>query len=50
MMKFRRRLGVILILAHLANGQQAGECAAEKYFTDTILIDQNGREQRLYTN
>src|SRR6516162_9094838 len=43
-------LGLVLISAYLANGQQARQSAAEKYFTDTILIGQNGQEQRLYTD
>lgn len=50
-------VGVVL-LTGLSNSQQPqgksesvlSQSAAEKYFTDTVLVDQTGKEQRFYTD
>lgn len=51
-------LGVILLLAGLSQTQQptgksessTSESAAQEYFTDTAVVDQDGQEQRFYTD
>jgi protein SCO1/2 len=53
-------IGILLLffLTNLASGQQANaatnsnneQSAAHKYFTDTILINQNGEKMRFYTD
>jgi len=51
-------LVAIVLLAGLSNGQQSenkpestsGERAAEKYFTNTVLVDQDGKEHQFYTD
>ncbi len=44
-------LHLAIVLAGLfCSGQQPGQSPAQKYFTDTILVDQNGKEQRFYTD
>jgi protein SCO1/2 len=62
-MKSRAWLAAIVLLTGLSTGQQSNgqqtenkpepapnERAAEKYFTDTVLVDQDGKEQRFYTD
>jgi protein SCO1 len=57
-MKIGAPLAALILMASLAHGRQAERVsgpaaernAAERYFTDTILVDQNGKEQRLYTD
>ncbi len=62
-MRPRSWLVVIVLLTGLSNGRQSNgqqtesmpgpvpnEHAAEKYFTDTVLVDQDGKEQRFYTD
>jgi protein SCO1 len=57
-MKLRSWLVAIVLLTGLSNGQQTeskpdsspSEHAAEKYFTDTVLVDQDGKDQRFYTD
>lgn len=57
-MKFGVLLTTVILVAVPSVSQQAGgapgsgatQSAAEKYFTDTILIDQDGKEQRFYTD
>jgi protein SCO1/2 len=56
--KLGMRLAAVLLVASLSHGRQAEQAtvlsteqrAAEKYFTDTVLVDQNGKEQRFYTD
>jgi protein SCO1/2 len=38
----------IFSLVIQVNAQEPAQSAAEKYFTDTVLINQNGEEMRLY--
>jgi cytochrome oxidase Cu insertion factor (SCO1/SenC/PrrC family) len=62
-MRSRAWLVAIVLLTGLSTGQQSnsqqteskpesvsGPGAAEKYFTDTVLVDQDGKEQRFYTD
>lgn len=57
-MKLAALLTALILMAPASMAQKAGEAsssgteqsAAEKYFTDTILIDQDGKEQRFYTD
>jgi protein SCO1 len=48
-MRSRNLLTVFAALALFAQGQPHGK-AAQKYFTDTILIDQDGIERRFYSD
>jgi protein SCO1/2 len=48
-MKFRNLLIAFVVFALFSQGQPKGT-AAQKYFTDTVLIDQDGIERRFYTD
>lgn len=44
-------IGLFIIFGFVqVNAQQPEPSAAEKYFTDTVLINQNGEEMRLYAD
>jgi protein SCO1/2 len=55
-MNMLKKIAVLAALALLASFPAAGQSAADRaavaqsYFGDTILLDQDGREQRLYTD
>ncbi len=60
-MGFRTRLVAIILLTGLSTGLQTSVqqsesksapsiAAAEKYFTNTVLVDQDGKEQQFYTD
>ena len=38
------------VLSCICSGQQSDLSASQKYFTDTILIDQNGKQERFYSD
>lgn len=43
-------LSALALIAINVSAQQPTESAAQKYFTDTVLINQNGEKMRLYTD